>query len=80
MEPIKEVVFVDSAGVAKVREVKTGISDFENIEILSGLKPGEKIVSGPFIVVSKQLKEGDKIAKKNAEGKKGGSNSKEKAD
>ncbi len=78
VEPIKEVVFVDSAGVAKVREVKTGISDFENIEILSGLKPGEKIVSGPFIVISKQLKEGDKIVKKTAEGKKDGSDSKEK--
>ena len=78
-KPIKEVVFVDSAGVAIVREVKTGISDFENIEILSGLKPSEKIVAGPFIVVSKQLKSGDKIIKKNADGKKGGPNSKEKA-
>ncbi len=80
VEPVKEVVFVDSAGVAKVREVTTGISDFENIEILSGLKAGEKIVSGPFIVVSKRLKSGDKIAKKSAESKKGESDSKEKAD
>lgn len=80
VEPIKEVVFVDSAGVAKVREVKTGISDFENIEILSGLKPGEKIVSGPFIVVSKELKSGDKIALKKVEDKKDKKDSKEKAD
>ncbi|GHB79842.1 efflux RND transporter periplasmic adaptor subunit [Persicitalea jodogahamensis] len=80
VEPIKEVVFVDSVGVAVIREVKTGISDFENIEILSGLKPGEKIVSGPFIVVSKRLKSGDKIAKKSAESKKAEADSKEKAD
>ncbi len=76
-EPIKEVVFVDSAGVAKVREVKTGISDFENIQITAGLKAGEQIVSGPFIVVSKRLKDGDKIIKKAPEPKKDGSNSKE---
>jgi HlyD family secretion protein len=34
----KEIVFVSENGVAKIREVKTGISDYENIEILSGLK------------------------------------------
>lgn len=76
-EPVKEVVFVDSAGIAKVREVKTGISDFENIQITSGLKVGEQIIAGPFIVVSKRLKDGDKIVKKAPESKKDGSNSKE---
>lgn len=76
-EPIKEVVFVDSAGIAKVREVKTGISDFENIEVLSGLKVGDKIVSGPFIVVSKRLKDGDKIILKKPEEKKADTKSKE---
>jgi HlyD family secretion protein len=75
--PVKEVVFVDSAGIAKVREVKTGISDFENIQITSGLKAGEKIIAGPFIVVSKRLKDGDKVVKKAPETKKDGSNSKE---
>ncbi|TDB67988.1 efflux RND transporter periplasmic adaptor subunit [Arundinibacter roseus] len=79
-EPIKEVVFVDSAGVAKVREVKTGISDFENIQILSGLKEGETIVSGPFIIVSKSLKNDDKIIRKQAEVKKGAKDSKENDD
>jgi HlyD family secretion protein len=42
-------------------EVKTGISDFENIEIVSGLKEGDEIVSGPFLAVSKILKDGDAI-------------------
>ncbi len=76
-EPVKEVVFVDSAGVAKVRQVETGISDFENIQITSGLKAGEQVVAGPFIVVSKRLKDGDKIVKKAPETKKDGPNSKE---
>jgi HlyD family secretion protein len=63
-EPLKEVVFVNDNGKAKLREVKTGISDFENIEILSGLKVGEEIISGPFLAVSKKLKEGELIKKK----------------
>jgi HlyD family secretion protein len=62
-EKIKEVVFVHVNGRAKLREVKTGISDFENIEILSGLKEGEEVISGPFLMVSKRLKDNDLVAK-----------------
>ncbi|MEA5461302.1 HlyD family efflux transporter periplasmic adaptor subunit [Arcicella sp. LKC2W] len=70
-DKIKEVVFVvDKANKAKLREVKTGISDFENIEILSGLADGETIISGPYITVSKKLKEGEIVTKKKAEEKK----------
>jgi HlyD family secretion protein len=70
-DKIKEVVFVmDKDNKAKLREVKTGISDFENIEILSGLKEGETIISGPYITVSKKLKEGELVTKKKVEEKK----------
>mgnify|MGYP003670579311 CR=1 FL=1 len=69
-EEIKEVVFVEVAGKAEMKEVKTGISDFENIEILSGLKEGDKIISGPYIVVSKNLNVGDLVEKKKEEDKK----------
>lgn len=62
----KEIVFVSENGVAKIREVKTGISDYENIEILSGLKEGDEVISGPYFVVSKQLKEGDRVKKMSA--------------
>lgn len=60
-EEIKEVVFVSKGGVATMVEVETGISDYERIEILSGLEPGQKVVSGPYLVVSKRLKEGDNL-------------------
>lgn len=60
-EEIKEVVFVDNGGVATMVEVETGISDYERIEIVSGLEPGQKVVAGPYLVVSKRLKEGDNI-------------------
>ena len=70
-DKIKEVVFVmGKDNKAKLREVKTGISDFENIEVLSGLIDGEQIISGPYLTVSKKLKEGDLVAKKKEEKKK----------
>ncbi|MFL0683337.1 MAG: efflux RND transporter periplasmic adaptor subunit [Algoriphagus aquaeductus] len=59
----KEIVFVSENGEAKIRTVKTGISDYENIEILEGLKEGDEVISGPYFVVSKQLKEGDRVKK-----------------
>jgi HlyD family secretion protein len=60
----KIVVFVNEKGVAKMVEVKTGISDYDNIEIVDGLKDSTEVVIGPFLAVSKRLKEGDKIRMK----------------
>lgn len=76
-EVIKEVVFTDVNGKAVMKEVKTGISDIENIEILSGLKPGDRIISGPYIAVSKNLNNGDLVEKKKEEVKKDGKKSNE---
>jgi len=61
-EELLEVVFVYEEGKAVQTEVKTGISDFERIEILSGIEPGQEVVTGPFLAVSKRLKNGDAIA------------------
>jgi HlyD family secretion protein len=61
---IKEIVFVADKGKAVQREVKTGISDFENIQIVSGLKKGEQVIAGPFLAVSKKLKTGDLVVKR----------------
>lgn len=60
---LKEVVFINDNGTAKMVEVKTGISDFDNIEIVSGLEEGQEVISGPFFVVSKRLKNGDLVEK-----------------
>lgn len=59
----KVVLFVNEKGVAKMVEVKTGMSDYDNIEILSGVSDSTEVVTGPFLVVSKRLKDGDKIRK-----------------
>jgi hypothetical protein len=73
----KIVVFVNEKGVAKMVEVKTGISDYDNIEIISGISDTTEVVTGPFLVVSKRLKEGDKITKKVEEKKGGGTANKD---
>jgi HlyD family secretion protein len=57
----KGVVFVNEGGVAKMVEVKTGISDYDNIEVISGVQDSTQVVTGPFLAVSKRLKDGDKI-------------------
>jgi HlyD family secretion protein len=61
-EELKEVVFINDGGVAKKVAVKTGVSDYEFIQILEGLEPGQEVVAGPYLVVSKRLNEGDRIA------------------
>lgn len=38
-------VFVLNQGKAERREVKTGLSNFDFIEIISGVKPGEKVIT-----------------------------------
>ena len=59
----KTVIFLNVKGEAKMVEVKTGISDYDNIEILSGISDSSEVVTGPFLAVSKRLKDGDKIKK-----------------
>jgi HlyD family secretion protein len=41
--------------------VKTGISDYDNIEIVSGISDSTIVVKGPHLAVSKRLKDGDAI-------------------
>lgn len=56
------LVFVlDKDGTVSKRKVQTGIQDINYFEITSGLKPGEEVVTGPYDVVSKTLKDGDKV-------------------
>ena len=60
---IQECVFLLNKETAKKVNVKTGIQDNTYIEILSGLKLGEEIIASPYTVVSKTLKDGDKVKK-----------------
>ena len=64
IETIKQVVFIKEGDKAKMIEVETGISDFENIEIISGLKDGVDVIKGPYIAISQKLKDGTIIKNK----------------
>jgi HlyD family secretion protein len=59
-----ECVFVNENGKAKLRVVETGIQDDTNIEIVTGLSKEDKIITGPYNMVSKTLKPGDMIEEK----------------
>ena len=57
----KEVVFVIENGVAKKKEVKTGISDDTYIEITEGLSEGTEVVKGSFKAINKELDDNSKV-------------------
>ncbi len=61
-DDIEVVVFVkEKDNKVKKVPVKTGIQDINNIEIISGLKEGEEVITGPYDVVSKTLKKGTQV-------------------
>lgn len=65
-DKMKEVIFVrDGENKVKMVEVKTGLSDFDNIEILSGVEEGKEVVVAPYNAISKTLEDEStiKIAK-----------------
>ena len=57
MDDLEVVVFIKGIDnkVKKVK-VKTGIQDINNIEVTEGLKEGDEVITGPYDVVSKTLK------------------------
>lgn len=57
----KEVVFVVEGNKAKMKQVKTGISDDTYIEIIEGLNEGEEVVSGSYRAISRDLKDNSRI-------------------
>ncbi len=65
-----ECVFVKVGDKAKIRIIKTGIQDDTNIEVISGLKKGDVVITGPYSTVSKDLNSGDKVTTDKAEEKK----------
>ncbi len=59
---LEEVVFIIKAdGSVKKQKVKTSIQDINDIEITEGLKEGDQVVTGPYDVVSKTLKNSTKV-------------------
>jgi HlyD family secretion protein len=59
---LDEVVFLVQPGdtVRKVK-VRTDIQDINYIEVLDGVKEGDEVVTGPYSVVSKTMKGGQRV-------------------
>ncbi len=62
-DEIQECTFLFDNGKAVKLNVKTGIQDNTYIQILSGLKEGQEIITGPYSAVSKTLKDKDNVKK-----------------
>jgi len=62
-----EAVFVNNGGKAELKVVTTGIQDDSNIEITSGLTESDIVITGPYNLVTKKLKSGDKVEEKSSE-------------
>ena len=60
-EKLQRVVFVKVGDKVKMQKVETGIADNTFIEIKSGVKSGDEIVSGSYTVISRRLKDGAKV-------------------
>ena len=65
-----ECVFLKVGDKAKIQIIKTGIQDDTNIEVISGLKKGDIVITGPYTTVSKELNSGDKVTLEKKEDKK----------
>src|SRR6059058_2642564 len=61
-EKLAKVVFLKSGNKAHMVKVNTGIADDSYMEIKSGIKPGDEVVSGSYSAISRKLKEGAKVA------------------
>jgi HlyD family secretion protein len=61
--PVKEYIYVYRAGKVKQVLVTTGIQDDTYIQILTGLKTGDEVVSAPFATISKVLGDNMEVEK-----------------
>jgi len=59
----QEVIFIYDKGKAKVTVVKTGIQDNDYIEIVSGLNEDMEIITAPYNIITKKLKNGTLVKK-----------------
>ncbi|GHG75987.1 efflux RND transporter periplasmic adaptor subunit [Comamonas sp. JC664] len=59
-ESLAKVVFVvDANNKAQVRRVQTGIASDTELEILTGINDGDRVIEGPYRTLSKELSDGD---------------------
>jgi HlyD family secretion protein len=60
-EKLQRVVFIKTGDTVRMQKVETGIADNTHIELKSGVKPGDEVVSGSYTAISRKLKDGAKV-------------------
>lgn len=60
-EKLQRVVFIKDGDHVRMQKVETGIADNTDMEIKSGIKPGDEVVSGSYTAISRKLKDGAKV-------------------
>jgi HlyD family secretion protein len=60
-ENLQRVVFIKTGDTVKMVKVETGIADNSSIQVKSGVKEGDEVVSGSYAAISRKLKDGAKV-------------------
>jgi HlyD family secretion protein len=60
-DKLAKVVFLKKGSKAQLMKVITGIADDTYMEIKSGIKPGDEVISGSYSAISRKLKDGAKV-------------------
>ena len=60
-EKLLVVVFVKKGDTVHMQKVQTGIADNSVIEVKSGIRAGDEVVTGSYTAISRKLKEGSKV-------------------
>jgi HlyD family secretion protein len=60
-EKLLHVVFLKTGDTVKMVKVETGIADNTSIEVKSGVKSGDEVVSGSYAAISRKLKDGARV-------------------
>ncbi len=59
----REVVFLYEDGKVHMARVRSGIQDTQHIEIREGLEEGQVVVTGPYRLVSRELRDGLEVTR-----------------
>lgn len=58
---LERIVFIKNGSKVKAQKVETGIADNTSIQVKSGVKAGDEVVSGSYAAISRKLKDGAAI-------------------
>ena len=70
-DAIEQVFVLGKENKVEVRSITTGIQDLNYIEVLSGLKENDIVITGPYSAISKTLKDKTLVEQEKKDGKNG---------